>query len=109
MPTANGWNWAVTCDHDFRIEKIRDFEREIIREKERVRDVRTGATGRTWRVGRVYPRPPSLCLLEDVIMPAVGECCTVGGSAEISCERTQSLLSAIDEGISFLREEYSIA
>ena len=109
MPSAHGWNWAVTCDHDFRIEKIRDFEREKNLEFERLRDVRTGATGRTWRVGKVFARPPSLCLLEDVIMQSVGDCCTVGGGAEISCAKTQSLLASIDEGISNLRDVYSIA
>jgi hypothetical protein len=57
------------------------------------------------------PRPPSLKLLEEVIMPAVGQCCVDNGSASLKlkniCSRSLTLLACIDESISFLSETYN--
>lgn len=57
------------------------------------------------------PRPPSLKLLEEVIMPAVGQCCVDNGIASLKLKnirsRSLTLLACIDESISFLSETYS--
>ena len=58
---------------------------------------------------RLISRPPSLCLLEDVIMPSVGGCCAQRGVStgrNRAFKDSQNLLAAIDEGIAFLRDKY---
>ena len=60
---------------------------------------------------RSMQRPPSLRLLEDVIMPAIGQCCAerginADGIGAGTGKDSQNLLAAVDEGITFLRGKY---
>ena len=96
---SDGWNWTDTCDHDFCVQHMQ------------VTAPRTPRSYRSMSQSRPpvnTPRPPSLCLLEDVFMPAVGQSCAVrtGVSTGTGERDSQTLLAAIDEGISFLRERY---
>ena len=50
--------------------------------------------------------PPSLSLLEDVILPAIGGCCAyVGTDVNRTCAKSQVLLTSVFDAIAFLRED----
>ena len=160
---SNGWNWMMTCDHDF----LQQQMSYIIRGSESIRECSTSSAGgrgggrgsekielrgrddvykigttwdgnvesHIWRLTgpgtegtapgtegigtsshsrgciRSFKRPPSLRLLEDVIMPAVGRCCAerginADGIGAGTGKDSQNLLAAVDEGIAFLRSKY---
>ena len=102
-PPSNGWNWCHTCDQKFLLEHRRELNNSSIMGQ------RNGF-GRSRPLAASLPRPPSLILLEEVIMPAVGQCCVDNGSASLKLKnitsRSLTLLACIDESISFLSETY---
>ena len=103
-PPSNGWNWCHTCDQKFLFEQLRSIKNNNTVSQ------RNGL-GRNRPLTASLPRPPSLILLEEVIMPAVGQCCVDNGSASLKSKnitsRSSTLLASIDESISFLSETYA--
>lgn len=109
---SNRWNWTETIDHDFVTEKISDFERENEQSgytytvhNEGLRGVEGGV--RSGRVGGLgMSLPPSLCLLENVILPAIGGCCAyVCTDTNRTCAKSQVLLTSVFDAIAFLRDD----
>lgn len=104
-PTSNGWNWCQTCDQKFLFEHLRSIKNNNIVGQ------RNSSSSRNRPLTASLPRPPSLILLEEVIMPAVGQCCVDNGSASLKSKsvtsRSLTLLASIDESISFLSETYA--
>lgn len=104
LPPSNGWNWCHTCDQKFLFEQLRNLKKNDTAGQR-------NSLGRNRPLTASLPRPPSLILLEEVIMPAVGQCCVDNGSASLKSKsitsRSLTLLASIDESISFLSETYS--
>ena len=101
---SNGWNWFQTCDEKFLTEYLRNFNNDIVVGQR-------GSVHRSRPPTTALPRPPSLVLLEDVIMPSVGQCCVDNGSTSLKMRnitpKSLTLLACIDESISFLSETYN--
>jgi hypothetical protein len=81
-----GWNWLETIDSS--------------------NDVNNNYNNHGADSGKEFQRPPSLCVLEDIIMAAAGSCCALGGHS--NSQLSQTLLAAIDEGVELLREKYTM-
>ena len=103
-PPSNGWNWCHTCDQKFLFEHLRNLKNNNTVGQRNVFNKNRPLTAS-------LPRPPSLTLLEEIIMPAVGQCCVDNGSASLKLKNITSksltLLASIDESISFLSETYA--